>query len=265
MLQKLELSYLDIKNLKKYAERYKIDFLSSAFDIKSLDFLKKLKVKKVKIPSGEITNTPYLEKAASLKKPIIMSTGMANVKEISFALSLLAKKGIHKKNITILHCSTAYPTEMKDVNLNAMQELGKRFNLDYGYSDHTKGIEISIAAAAFGAKVIEKHLTLDKNLKGPDHSASTEPEEFKRMVDSIRNITFALGSKEKKISREEFLNKKLIRKSIVASNYIKRGDIFSEKNLTTKRPGNGLSPTRWHKIIGKRSKQNFKTNQLIVE
>jgi len=263
MLQKLELSPKNQKLLFDYCKKKKIMFLSSPFDEESIEFLHQLNLSIFKIPSGEITNLPYLEKIGSLKKKIILSTGMSTLKEIQNALKILIKAGTPKKNITLLHCTTEYPTPMAEVNLKAMLTLKKQFNIQIGYSDHTKGIEIPIAAAALGASVIEKHFTLDKNLEGPDHKASLEPTELLSMVKAIRNIEVALGNGIKKPSPSEIKNIQIARKSIVAKTKIKKGDLFTEKNLTTKRPGNGLSPMQWNRVIGQKAKKNFLEDEMI--
>ena len=259
MIKELELE--KHKELMKYCEKNEILFMSSAFDLASIDKLHKLGLEIWKIPSGEITNLPYLKKIGSLKQRVIMSTGMANLSEIESALDVLKKAGT--KNITILHCNTEYPTPMKDVNLNAMQTIKDAFKLPVGYSDHTLGIEVPIAAVAKGAEVIEKHFTLDKDMKGPDHRSSLEPEELKSMVDSIRNIEKALGNGIKKPSQSERKNKPITRKSLVANKAIKEGEIFCRENLAIKRPGTGINPMRWEEILGKKAKRDFIEDELI--
>ena len=263
MLQKLSLTYNDFKKLKKYCKKKKIEFLSTPFDLKSIDFLKSLNMKYFKIPSGEITNLPYLIKVAKLKKKVILSTGMANMLEIKQALKILISNGTLKKNITVLQCNTEYPTPLKDANVRAMLTIKKKFKVNIGYSDHTEGIESSLAAAALGAKIIEKHITLKKNLPGPDHKASINPNELKKMIEGVRKITVALGNGVKKISASEKKNIKIARTSIVAVKEIKKGEKFTTKNLTIKRPGNGISPMQLFKIIGKISRKNFSEDELI--
>ena len=264
MLKKLEMSNSMHLNLIRYCKRKNIKFLSTAFDIDSLYYLKKIGVKIAKIPSGEITNLPYLKIIAKLFKHVIMSTGMSTIQEIKNAFNILIKLGVKRKNITILHCNSDYPTKMKDVNLKAMIHIKDEIGVDIGYSDHTLGIEIPIAAVSLGAKVIEKHFTLDKNLAGPDHKASLNPEELKNMVHSIRNIEKAIKGSGKKIpSLSELKNITSIRKSIFARCKINKGDIFDERNLVTKRPGNGISPMKWDEIIGKTSPKNFNKDDKI--
>lgn len=260
MVKKLELSFNEFIELKEYCNKKGIEFLSTAFDFESIEFLKNLGIKTWKIPSGEITNLPYLRKIAEVADNIIMSTGMADLKEIEEALKILNKE---KDKITILHCNTEYPTPMKDVNLKAMKLIKQKFGVEVGYSDHTLGIEVPIAAVALGAKVIEKHFTLDKNMEGPDHKASLEPNELKKMVKCIRNIELALGEEKKEASISEIKNKEIARKSIVAKSNIKKGEIFSENNITVKRPGNGISPMEWDNIIGKIAKKDFIEDELI--
>lgn len=263
MIKKFQLSFDDYAKIKIECKKNKIIFMSSAFDRESIIFLHKLKESIYKIPSGEITNFPALRTIAEFKKKVILSTGMSNCKEIEKALNILIKFGTKKKDITILHCNTAYPTPTKDVNLLAIGEIKRKFNVNVGYSDHTTGIEIPIAAVAMGASVIEKHLTLNKNFKGPDHKASLEPKGFKKMAQGIRNIEMALGEKKKKITSSEKPNILVCRKSIVAKQNIAKGDFFSDTNLTTKRPGTGLSPMNWPYLIGKKSKRNYKKNAFI--
>ena len=263
MLKKLEINKNFHISLIRYCKKINIKFLSTPFDIENIELLNQLKLSYLKIPSGEITNYPYLKKIGSLNKKIFISTGMSTLNEIKSALDILLKSGTKKNNIYILHCNTAYPTPYKDVNLRAMQTIKDKFGNNVGYSDHSLGDEVSICAVALGAKVIEKHFTLSRKMIGPDHVASLEPSELKVMIDKIRNIEKSLGSKIKKISRSEKINKKIARKSIVAKKYIKKGETFSENNITVKRPGNGLSPMNWKKVIGKKSKKNFKPDQQI--
>lgn len=259
MLKKIELSQDDFVELQKYCKSKGILFLSTPFDLESADFLDSLNMPIFKIPSGEITNLPYLRKIASFGKDIILSTGMATSDEVAQALEIL--KGV---KVSILHCTTEYPCPYEDVNLKAMQTLKDRFNLEVGYSDHTEGIEVAIAAVAMGATIIEKHFTLDKNMHGPDHKASLEPQELKEMVKCIRNIEKALGNGQKQPSKSEMKNIEITRKSIVANCEIKKGEIFSEENLTTKRPGLGISPMKWDEIIGKTAQKDYKIDDLII-
>jgi N,N'-diacetyllegionaminate synthase len=264
MLKKLELSKEDHFKIIKYCKKCNIEFFSSAFDLKSLDFLNSLKLSRYKIPSGEITNLPYLRKIASYKKPIILSTGMANLTDISNAVNVFEEAGLTKNMITVLHCSTEYPAPINEVNLNAMLTIKKTFDVKVGYSDHTSGIEVSIAAVALGAAVIEKHLTLDKNLPGPDHAASTEPDNFLEMVKAIRNIEKAMGNGNKEPTKSEKKNMLVARKSIVALKNISKGDIFNENNLTVKRPGIGISPMRIYGIFGQKAHKDFQENDIIT-
>jgi N,N'-diacetyllegionaminate synthase len=262
MLKNLELSYDEFVELKEYCDKQKIIFLSTPFDNESIDFLNGL-IDIFKIPSGEITNLPYLRKIGSLKKKVILSTGMANLGEIEDALDILEKAGTKKEDIIVLHANTMYPTPMEDVNLKAMLTIGNAFGVKYGYSDHTLGINVPIAAVALGASCIEKHFTLDKSMDGPDHKASLEPQELKNMVIAIRNIELALGNGIKKPSPSETPNMKIARKSIVAKKEIKKGEIFSEENLTIKRPGDGISAMRWDEIIGRVAQKNYDIDELI--
>jgi len=261
MLQKLELTREMHFELIAYCESKNIKFLSTAFDLESLDFLNELNLDLFKVPSGEITNLPYLRKVGSFGKQVILSSGMADMKEIEAAANALLKAGAH--SISVLHCNTEYPTPMKDVNLNAMLTIGRELNVQTGYSDHTAGIEIPIAAVALGASIIEKHFTLDKKMAGPDHKASLEPEELCSMVAAIRNIELAMGDGVKKASESEEKNKAVARKSIVASKNIKEGEIFSEDNITTKRPGDGVSPMLWDSVIGTKAKKSYNEDDLI--
>lgn len=261
MLSKLLLKYDEFVELKKYCEEIGIKFLSTPFDLKSIDFLEELGCDVWKIPSGEITNLPYLIKIAKTNKPIILSTGMCTLAEIDECVSALKEHGA--KDIVILHCTTQYPTPYEEVNLRAMLTLQDRYQCDVGYSDHTKGIEVPIAAVALGACVIEKHFTLDCNMEGPDHKASLEPDELKEMVSSIRNIEKSLGDGEKKPAESELKNKSVARKSIIAARDIKKGEVFSEENLTTKRPGIGISPMKWFDVIGKVASRDFFEDEMI--
>lgn len=264
MVKKLELSFEQFVELEKYCTQKNIKFLSTGFDSESLTFLAQLGVTIAKVPSGEITNLPYLRQVASLFPEVILSTGMATIDEIKDAVKVLTDNGVSKDKITILHCNTEYPTPMEDVNLRAMLHIQRELGLPIGYSDHTLGIEVPIAAVALGATVIEKHFTLDKTLPGPDHKASLEPNELKAMVSAIRNIEKAIGgSGLKEVSKSEEKNKPIARKSIVASTDIKKGDIFTPENLTVKRPGTGISPMQWDEVIGKEAKRDFQEDELI--
>ena len=237
--------------------------MSTAFDLKSIDFLKTLKMNFFKIPSGEITNFPYLQKIGKLKKKIVLSTGMSTMKEIGDALKVLIQNGTQKKNITVMHCNTEYPTPIEDVNLKAMISIKKKFNINVGYSDHTMGIDISLWAVAMGAKVIEKHITLNRNLPGPDHKASITEKELKLMITKIKKIEIVLGKEVKKPSKSEKKNINIARNSLVASKSIKKGEKFTYNNITAKRPGTGISPMRIKKIIGKKAKFFFLYDDLI--
>jgi len=263
MIKKLELDIDTHHELITYCKSKNIMFLSTPFDLDSIDLLNELKLPIFKIPSGEITNLPYLRKIGALNKKVILSTGMADIGEIEDALDILISSGTLKENITILHANTMYPTPMEDVNLRAMVTIGNTFDIAYGYSDHTLGIEVDIAAVAMGASCIEKHFTLDKNMEGPDHKASLEPDELKNMVKAIRNIELAMGSKVKKPSVSETPNIAIARKSIVASCSIKKGETFSENNLAIKRPSGGISPMRWDEIIGTQASKDYGEDELI--
>jgi len=263
MIKKLELDEDTHKELMSYAKEKNIMFLSTPFDHDSIKLLDDLRLEIFKIPSGEITNLPYLRHIGKLNKKVILSTGMADIGEIEDALDILICSGSKKENITILHANTMYPTPIEDVNLKAMVTIGTTFDVAYGYSDHTLGIEVDIAAVAMGACCIEKHFTLDKMMEGPDHKASLEPNELKAMVKAIRNIELALGSSVKKPSKSEIPNMKVARKSIVAKIEIKKGEILTEKNITIKRPGNGISPMRWDKTIGTIATKDYKEDELI--
>lgn len=261
MLKNLELSQAEFKELKDYCTEKNIDFLSTAFDIESIDFLESLGMNTWKIPSGEITNLPYLIKIAKLKKKVILSTGMSTMQEIEDAVNIFKKYGTN--DITILHCTTQYPTLFEDVNLNAMLSIKEKFGYDVGYSDHTKGIEVPIAAVALGATVIEKHFTLDNNMIGPDHKASLQPDELKKMVESIRNIELSLGDGRKVVANSEKENISIARKSIVAKKSIRKGQLLSEENITVKRPGDGISPMKWFDILGTAAIRDFEEDELI--
>ena len=264
MLKKLELSHADHEELMTYCHEKGIRFFSTAFDIDSIEYLHSLDLGLWKIPSGEITNYPYLRKIAQYHEPVILSTGMCELSDIEATVNVLVEFGVEKEQITILHCNTEYPTPYEDVNLRAMLEIRDRFGVNVGYSDHTKGIEVPIAAVALGATVIEKHFTLDKNMEGPDHKASLEPDELKSMVVAIRNIERALGAGHKTVSESEQKNIEIARKSIVAACPIKKGEMFTEDNLTVKRPGNGISPMRWNEVIGKVATKDFEEEEMIA-
>ncbi len=263
MLKKLELSEAQHEELITYCKQKGVRFLSTAFDLESIEYLHSLNLGLWKIPSGEITNYPYLKKIAQYGEPVIMSTGMCSMGDVELALNVLLKNGLTKEQITVLHCNTEYPTPMQDVNLKAMLQLRDKFGVKVGYSDHTKGIEVPIAAVALGAEVIEKHFTLDRTLPGPDHKASLEPNELKAMVDAIRNIEQALGDGQKHVSASEERNMAIARKSIVAAKDIKKGEFLTEENLTTKRPGSGISPMRWEEVIGTKAIRDFAEDELI--
>ena len=261
MVKKLELSFGDFTELHNYCKEIGIEFLSTAFDFESIDFLNTLGMQVWKIPSGEITNLPYLIKIAKLNKKVILSTGMSTMREIEDAVNILKDHGASE--LIILHCTTEYPTPYEDVNLNAMLAIKEKFGYEVGYSDHTMGIEVPIAAVALGAKVIEKHFTLDRTMDGPDHKASLEPSELKTMVDAIRNIELSMGTGIKEPADSEKKNIAIARKSIVANRSIKKGDILTETNLTVKRPGDGFSPMKWFEIIGTKATRDFEEDELI--
>ena len=263
MIQKLELSYESHFELMKHCKKHDIIFLSTPFDLESVEFLRGLDLPYFKIPSGEITNLPYLKAVAKCKKRVLLSTGMANLGEIETALTILRKNGT--RNITLLHCNTEYPTPFEDVNLNALKTLKEAFKLEVGYSDHTEGIVASLGAVALGAVVIEKHFTLDKTMEGPDHRASLEFEELRALCKGIRELEKALGSGIKKASKSEAKNKIIARKSLVAKCIIQKGEKFSEQNLTTKRPGSGISAMRYEEYLGKRALKTYKKDELINE
>lgn len=263
MLKKLELSDEAHKKLISYCYERNIRFWSTAFDLESIDFLHSLGLNLWKIPSGEITNYPFIKKIATFREPVIMSTGMCDEQDIKNAMDVLLNNGVSKDQITILHCNTQYPTPMKDVNLKAMLAIKNDFGTIVGYSDHTQGIEVPIAAVALGAQVIEKHFTLDRNMQGPDHKASLEPNELKAMVTAIRNIEQALGTGRKSISESERANICVARKSIVAKTNIKKGEVLTDNNLTVKRPGSGISPMQWEIVIGTKAIKNYQPDELI--
>tara|TARA_B110000008_G_C16956826_1_gene558557 strand:- start:310 stop:1305 length:996 start_codon:yes stop_codon:yes gene_type:complete len=263
MIQKLELDITAHKELITYCQDKNIAFLSTPFDHDSINLLNNIGLQIFKIPSGEITNLPYLRHIGSLDKKVILSTGMSTLEEVKKALNILISAGTNKKNITILHANTMYPTPMEDVNLNAMLTIQKEFDVAVGYSDHTLGIEVDIAAVALGATIIEKHFTLDKSMNGPDHNSSLEPIELKSMVLAIRNIEKALGDFVKKPSPSESSNINIARKSIISKKVIKKGDVLTEENITTKRPAGGISPMEWDKVIGTIAKKDYKSDDLI--
>ncbi len=263
MIKKLELDMDTHKELIAYCKTKNIMFLSTPFDHDSIVLLNDLGLEIFKIPSGEITNLPYLRHIGKLNKKVVLSTGMADIGEIEDALDVLLEAGTKKEDITVLHANTMYPTPMEDVNLKAMVTIGNTFNIDFGYSDHTLGIEVDIAAVAMGATCIEKHFTLDKTMEGPDHKASLEPDELKAMVTAIRNIELALGNSIKKPSKSETPNIQVARKSIVAKRDIKEGELLSEENLIVKRPGNGINPMRWDEIVGSTAIKDYKEDALI--
>lgn len=261
MVKKLELSFEQFRELQKYAEERGITFLSTPFDIPSVEFLDSINIPCFKIPSGEITNLPYLIKIAETGRDVIMSTGMAELNEIENAINILREYG--SGDISLLHCNTEYPTPYEDVNLRAMLTLKEKFGVRVGYSDHTQGIEVPIAAVALGAEIIEKHFTLDHNMDGPDHKASLEPDELKQMVDGIRKTEKALGNGIKTASPSEKKNIQIARKSIVARRNIEKGEILTEENLAVKRPGNGISPMRWYEVIGTKAIRDFSEDEMI--
>ena len=263
MIKKLELDVDTHQALMAYCAEKNILFLSTPFDHDSINLLNKLGLDIFKIPSGEVTNLPYLKQIGALNKQVILSTGMANLGEIEAALAVLVSAGTQRKRITVLHANTMYPTPMEDVNLKAMQTIGQAFDIAYGYSDHTLGIEVDIAAVAMGASVIEKHFTLDKTMEGPDHKASLEPDELKAMVKAIRNIELALGSRIKQVSNSERPNMEVSRKSIIAKTAIKKGEVFTAENLTIKRPGTGINPMRWDEMMGQVAQKSYSADELI--
>lgn len=264
MLKKLELSAEDHEVLIAYCKERGIKFFSTAFDFDSIEYLHSLNLGLWKIPSGEVTNYPYIKKIAQYGEPVILSTGMCEMNDVSAAINVLLNNGLTKEQITVLHCNTEYPTPFEDVNLRAMQALKDEFKVEVGYSDHTKGIEVPIAAVALGATVIEKHFTLDRNMEGPDHKASLEPDELKAMVSAIRNIEKAVGGDgTKHVSESERKNIAIARKSIIADRDIKKGELLTEENLTVKRPGTGISPMRWEEVIGTKAIRDFAEEELI--
>jgi len=264
MLKKLELSPEEHQILIDYCNELGIKFFSTAFDFDSMDYLHSLNLGLWKIPSGEVTNYPFLKRIAQYNEKTILSTGMCDMDDVRAAVNALYKNGLSKENLILLHCNTEYPTPFEDVNLKAMDALRKEFGVEVGYSDHTKGIEVPIAAVALGATVIEKHFTLDRTLPGPDHKASLESDELKAMVSAIRNIEKAVaGDGTKHVSESERKNIAIARKSIVAAKDIKAGEVFTEENLTVKRPGSGISPMRWEEVLGLKAKREFNEDELI--
>lgn len=261
MVKKIHFGFDAHRELKEYCDSIGIMYLSTPFDMDSIEFLKDMNMPVWKIPSGEITNLPYLERVAQLKKPILMSTGMSEISEVKDALDILYKNGA--TDVTILHCNTEYPTPLEDANVKAMLDLQKNFGTKVGYSDHTLGLEAPLAAVSLGATVIEKHFTLDKNMEGPDHGASMNPDELCALVKAIRNTEKVLGSGVKTVTASEAKNKSVARKSIVAKVEIKAGETFTEENLTVKRPGNGISPMKWYDVLGKTAKRDFSLDELI--
>ncbi|MBR2154093.1 MAG: N-acetylneuraminate synthase [Bacteroidaceae bacterium] len=264
MLKKLELSEENHQELMDYCQQKGIKFFSTAFDMDSIDYLHSLDMGLWKIPSGEITNYPYIRKIAQYGEPVILSTGMCELDDVSAAIDVLLRNRLVKEKITVLHCNTEYPTPYEDVNLRAMIEIRERFGVNIGYSDHTNGIEVPIAAVALGAAVIEKHFTLDRNMEGPDHKASLEPDELKSMVAAIRHIEKSLGNGHKTISASERKNIAIARKSIVAAVPIKKGELLTEENLTVKRPGTGISPMRWEEVLGTTAIKDYEEEEQIV-
>lgn len=261
MIKRLLLKFEDYSLLKTYCEKVGIRFLSTPFDLDSIAFLDNLGIDFWKVPSGEITNYPYLVRIGKTEKPVVLSTGMSTMEEIEAALSVLKENGT--KEITLLHCNTQYPTPYEDVNLNAMNFLKEKTGLEVGYSDHTQGIAVPIAAAAMGATIIEKHFTLDKTMEGPDHKASLNPQELKDMCTAIRQIELAKGSGQKVVTASERENLSVARKSIVAAKRIRKGELFSEENITTKRPGTGISPMKWNVVLGQKANRDYEEDELI--
>jgi N,N'-diacetyllegionaminate synthase len=265
MTRRIHLPMEDFIKIQMYCSKKNIAFATTAFGLVSLEFIKKMNLDFYKIPSGEITNLPYLRKIGAFKKPLILSSGMATLSEIEKAVQVLEAAGCPRRRITVLHCTTDYPAPMRDVNLLAMKSIQEQLNVRIGYSDHTLGIEVPIAAVALGATVIEKHFTLDRGLPGPDHKASLIPSELKSMVEGIRNIEEALGDGIKRLMPSEIGNREVVRKSIVTSQPIQNGQVFTEENLTTKRPGTGVSPMEWDRIIGTKAHRDFFVDELIDE
>lgn len=263
LLKKLELSKEETLVLKRHCEAKGIEFLSTGFDFESLDFLHSIGMRRFKIPSGEITNLPYLRKISAFNLPVIISTGMATLGEVEQAVEVLIANGVDRGDITILHCTTSYPAPLDEINLRSMITLGSAFDLEFGYSDHTEGIHIPIAAVAMGASIIEKHFTLDVAMEGPDQKASLEIADLFQMVNCIRDVDMAMGKSQKTVVPSESENRLIVRKSIVASSAITKGEIFTEQNITAKRPGYGLSPMMWDEVLGKKAKSNFEIDEEI--
>ncbi len=263
MIKALELNKDAHFEIIEHCNKNNIMFLSTPFDHESIDLLEALKMPIFKIPSGEITNYPYLKKIAGLKKQVILSTGMSTLEEVDSAIKILLNGGVDRNNLTVLHATSEYPCPINEVNLSAMVTIGKKFNLKFGYSDHTEGIAVPISAVALGASVIEKHFTLDRNMDGPDHKASLEPHELTLMVDGFRKIEVALGDGKKNPSPSEIKNINIARKFIVASKFIKSGEVFNNSNIIAKRSGKGISPMRWNEVIGQKAKQDFQKDQII--
>lgn len=263
MIRNAVLPLSEFQVIANYCRKKNIVFFATAFDAVSLQFLHDLDIPYHKVPSGDITNVPYLRQIGSYKKPVILSTGMCSMSEIQFALDTLEVAGADRQKVTVLHCNTAYPTPMQDVHLRAMCQIRSEFNVDVGYSDHTLGISVSLAAVALGATIIEKHLTLDKDMSGPDHRASLEPKEFAELVRGIREVEAALGSESKRPSPSEEANSILVRRSLVAARPIKKGEVFTPENLIAKRPGTGIPPTAWDHVLGRKAKKAFNYNELI--
>ena len=264
MIKRLELDYNDHKELIAYCADRNILFMSTPFDHESIDLLNGFGMQVFKIPSGEITNLPYLRHVGSLAKRVILSTGMSDLGEVEDALDVLVGAGTVKKNITVLHATTEYPCPIDEVNLKAMLTMANAFHVDFGYSDHTEGIEIPIAAVAMGASVIEKHFTLDRNMEGPDHKASLEPAELESVVTAIRRVERALGTGVKKPTSSELKNKAIARKSLVAQTLIKKGEVLGEHNMTVKRPGDGINPMRWDELVGTIATRDYDVDDLII-
>jgi N,N'-diacetyllegionaminate synthase len=265
MLRALELTPDDHFELINHCKQTGIGFLSTAFDLESLEFLNSNEINLIKVPSGEITNLPYLRRIGQLGREVVLSTGMSTLDEIGRALQAIESQGLKREKITVLHCTSAYPTPFPDVNLKAMISIRDQYNVKVGYSDHTLGVEVAIAAVALGATVLEKHFTLDRSLIGPDHKASLIPHELGGMIKAIRNIELALGEAVKQCQPSELPNLLAIRKSIVAATAIRKGDFFSEQNITSKRPGGGISPMRWDEIVGQRSERDYETDDPIEQ
>lgn len=263
MLKELELSYGSFSIISEYCREYGVGFLSTPFDMESISFLSGLGMDFMKVPSGEVTNLPYLRGVAATRIPVIMSTGMCTLGEVEEALQVFLDNGYSREEVVLLHCTTEYPAPYSDVNLRAMLTLGEAFGTPFGYSDHTQGTEVTVASVALGASVVEKHFTLSRSLPGPDHAASLEPEELKRLVREVRNVSLALGDGIKTVSQSEKKNKEVARKSIVAAREIRRGEVFSPDNIGVKRPGGGLSPMLWDEIIGKVASRDFQTDEYI--